>query len=603
MMAFINLTFLANHLWQSTLCVAAVWLLTMVLRRNRAAVRFWLWLAASLKFVLPFSLLVAIGSRFGWRTSEVASAPAGSLQWTTVISDVSRPFATSVPIARVSATTPAHWLPSLSAILAVIWLGGFVVTASLRILGWMRARAIQARGTRLNLGLPIPALSSSTPIEPGVFGIFRPVLLLPEGIMSRLTPGQFSAILAHEMCHVRRRDNLLAAIHMAVEAIFWFCPPVWWIGARMVEERERACDEEVLQSGRAPESYAEGILSVCKFYVGSPLAYASGISGSDLKRRIVRIMKNGPIDKLTFSRKLLLGAAVAAALVGPLILGATYAPLRAQSQSGTATNAALPSFEVASIKPDRADAPVRFVHFADPSHITISNMPVKDLIAFAYHVQLSQISGGPGWINSQGYDIEAKVDDSVVAHLQKLSREDRADQLRLMLRSLLADRFKLELNHGTKQLPIYDLVVAKGGPKLTPTTVPAASAASTNGQPRPRGPDLMSTPSSITGKAVDMSALAEVLGRNPALGGRLVADKTGLTGKYDFTLQFVPEREMPMPGTNDRPPMPANAPSPGDPNAPSIFTAIQEQLGLKLEPAKGAVQTLVIENIEKPSEN
>ena len=83
-------------------------------------------------------------------------------------------------------------------------------------------------------------------MEPGVFGIFRPVLLVPEGITDRLTPAQWKTILTHELCHVRRRDNLTAAIHMAIEAIFWFHPLVWWIGKRLIDERERACDEEVL---------------------------------------------------------------------------------------------------------------------------------------------------------------------------------------------------------------------------------------------------------------------------------------------------------------------------------------------------------------------
>ena len=91
-----------------------------------------------------------------------------------------------------------------------------------------------------------------------MFGVLKPVLLLPEGITDRLTPAQLNAVLAHEMCHVRRRDNLTAAIHMLVEAIFWFYPLVWWIRARLVEERERACDEAVLQSGSDAEVYAEG---------------------------------------------------------------------------------------------------------------------------------------------------------------------------------------------------------------------------------------------------------------------------------------------------------------------------------------------------------
>lgn len=302
-------------------------------------------------------------------------------------------------------------------------------------------------------------------------------------------------------------------------------------------------------------------------------------------------------------------AGLGSAFIGVLLaLGlASARRIDAQAQSADGTNGgALPSFQVASVKPDHSGAPNRFFRFADPSRISISNMPVKDLIGFAYHVQPFQISGGPGWINSQGYDIEAKVDDSVVAQLQKLPPDERVEQFRLMLQSLLIDRFKLKLGHETKELPVYDLVVAKGGPRLTPTTAPAAPpppAASSNGQPRSRGPAMMISPGRLTARDVPISFFAQSLGRQPELGGRLVVDKTGLTGKYDFTLQFAPERQMLMPGTNDRAPMGADGPPPPDPNAPSIFTAIQEQLGLKLEPTKGPVQTLVIESIQQPSEN
>ena len=109
-------------------------------------------------------------------------------------------------------------------------------------------RAVR-RAAPLPLALPVPVKSSNTMIAPGVFGIFRPVLVMPEGIADRLPPAQLDAIIAHELCHVRHRDNLAAAIHMFVEAIFWFHPLVWWLGARIVEERERACVEEVLQLG------------------------------------------------------------------------------------------------------------------------------------------------------------------------------------------------------------------------------------------------------------------------------------------------------------------------------------------------------------------
>jgi bla regulator protein blaR1 len=125
---------------------------------------------------------------------------------------------------------------------------------------WLRMRAIVRAGLPLTIDLPIRVVSTPERIEPGVFGIVRPVLLLPEGIAGRLTQPQLEAIIAHELCQVRRRDNLTAAIHMLVEAIFWFHPLVWWLGVRLIDERERACDEEVLQAGRQAKVYAGSIL-------------------------------------------------------------------------------------------------------------------------------------------------------------------------------------------------------------------------------------------------------------------------------------------------------------------------------------------------------
>src|SRR5207249_900085 len=128
-------------------------------------------------------------------------------------------------------------------------------------------------------------------------------LLVPAGIEDHLTPPQLEAVLAHEMCHVRRRDNLTATIHMLVEAVFWFHPLVWWIGARLVDERERACDEHVLRVFEEPQTYAAGILEVCKLYVESPLACVSGVTGSHLRKRIEDIMINRVGRTLNFARK------------------------------------------------------------------------------------------------------------------------------------------------------------------------------------------------------------------------------------------------------------------------------------------------------------
>ncbi len=143
------------------------------------------------------------------------------------------------------------------------------------------------------IGKRIEIFLSRASLEPGIFGIAQPVLVWPEGISERLDDAHVEAILAHEVGHVRRRDNLFAAIHMLVEAIFWFHPLVWFLGTRLVEEREVACDEEVLELGSERQIYAESILKICEFCVGSPLACVSGVTGADLKKRIVRIMTGG----------------------------------------------------------------------------------------------------------------------------------------------------------------------------------------------------------------------------------------------------------------------------------------------------------------------
>src|SRR5262249_18369392 len=142
----------------------------------------------------------------------------------------------------------------------------------------------------------LKTMSSPSFREPGVFGILDPILLLPEGITARLTAPQLEAVLAHELCHVRRRDNLTAAIHMLVEAVFWFHPLVWFWGTRLMDEREHACDEEVLRIGNEPQVYAEAVLKICEFYLEPPLPCVAGVTGSNLKKRIQIIMhKRSPL--------------------------------------------------------------------------------------------------------------------------------------------------------------------------------------------------------------------------------------------------------------------------------------------------------------------
>ena len=327
-----------NHLWQSTLVVLLAWLLTLVLKRNEAKTRYWVWMAASLKLLVPFSLFISMGEFL----RPAAAVPMPSPQLAAAIVNMTQPFSRSTEpaIAEFSklAAAPAPHHTDLATIFFTVWLCGFLALLIRWARNWSAIRANVRSGSPMSLSIDIPVLSSSRLLEPGVFGIFHPVLLLPEKIADRLSAPQLHSILAHEMSHVRHRDNLTAAIHMAVETIFWFHPAVWWIESRLIEERERACDEAVLQLGNEAETYAEGILNVCKFYTESPMACMSGVTGSDLKRRIVRIMTKQTGRKLDVSRKLLLSVAAAMAVAIPVTFGLIHAT-QARAQSAPATPA------------------------------------------------------------------------------------------------------------------------------------------------------------------------------------------------------------------------------------------------------------------------
>jgi bla regulator protein blaR1 len=327
-----------NHLWQSTLFALMAGLLTLMLSKHPARLRYWLWLVASAKFLIPFSLLVAVGDRLAWLRGP-AAADSGLYLAIEEIRVISR--ATS----GAGFAGLMHLLPMLLA----VWFCGFVVVLSLWCVRWRKIRSALRDATPLREGREVETLRrmervagvrktelvlSRASLEPGVFGIARPVLIWPEGISAHLGDAQLDAVVAHEVWHVRRRDNLAAAMHMAVEAIFWFHPLVWWLGARLVEERERACDEQVLQSGSERQVYAESILKVCEFCLASPLACMSGVAGADLKKRMVNIMTHRALRKLDFTRKLLLGAAAVAAVGAPIVFGLVNAtPGRASTQN------------------------------------------------------------------------------------------------------------------------------------------------------------------------------------------------------------------------------------------------------------------------------
>jgi uncharacterized protein (TIGR03435 family) len=304
-------------------------------------------------------------------------------------------------------------------------------------------------------------------------------------------------------------------------------------------------------------------------------------------------------DKRGFEGKLLLTTIgiVAAAVAFAVFHFVSGPQLRAQLPQ--TISMPLPSFEVASVKLNRSEK-YGFSVKESPGRFTTMGTTANFLIAFAYGVREFHVSGGPDWTHSERYDIDAKIGDSLADKLEKLPPDEGHQELRLMLQSLLADRFKLTVHQGTKVLPIYELVIAKNGPRLKEAK-PGDTYA--NGI---KGPDgvaragmISMRPGQFTGQGIPIASLVRFLSQQLQ---RTILDKTGLTGKYNITLQWTPEEgsSAMFPGSGGAPP--AAAP-PSESSGPSIFTALQEQLGMKLEPQKGPVDIISIDHIERPSEN
>ncbi|HLK48097.1 MAG TPA: TIGR03435 family protein [Bryobacteraceae bacterium] len=257
------------------------------------------------------------------------------------------------------------------------------------------------------------------------------------------------------------------------------------------------------------------------------------------------------------------------------------------------------TFEVASIRPaaQAGPGPMRMgIQMMPGGGLRANNVSLRVLLTLAYDVRDFQVSGGPPWLGSQLYDVQARTGSASdapaspdgIGNMSEEQRKTFQEQMRERLRNLLADRFQLMVHHETKEAPIYTLEVAKGGPKFQESKATGRSA----GMMRMGRGEL-------NGEGVGMDFVVQVLANQV---GRAVIDKTGLKGKYDMKLTWTPDGPQgfgpgggPLPGGVE-PPAP-------DPNGPTIFSALQDQLGLKLESGRGPTDMIVIDHVEKASEN
>ena len=481
---------------------------------------------------------------------------------------------------------------------SVFWVrlaGGWLVAAGMRSTLVRRAppewqQALQGLGARIGVSHPVQLLVSALVQVPTVVGWLRPVVLVPVGALAGLPAEHLEALLLHELAHIRRHDYLVNILQGVAEALLFYHPTVWWVSAHIRVERELCCDDVVVSVSGDALMYARALAQL-ESYRPAHLHAAVAANGGTLSGRIGRLLGQSP---------------PAGTSLGPGVLAVAIL-LVAAGHGLFGQSAAPPAFQVASIKrnPVVWSEPTQHpmdVHPEPGGRLTAHNAPLTLLIQRAYAAQAFQVVGGPAWINSPGYDIEAKPESNT-----------NRREMWLMLQTLLADRFKLTLHRETRELPVYNLTAAKRVPRLPePKEVNCVS----------RGPDAPTPPPpSESGPVLDCGYIAGPLGDSglrfegsqvhmadfikklALVLDRPVLGTTGFTGAFDLTLNFTADRAtMGLPGAGG-PGDPGGAGVPANPDLPNIFAALQEQLGLKLVPAKGPVEVLLVDHVERPTAN
>ena len=601
----IGASFAATLLVKATLTLAVALAVTGLARRSRAAVRHVLLVTAfAVLLVLPAAsfMMPSRGVRLP-ATPAASSAPV-----TAVVPVMTSPSPTSLGAQELVDTFRSDSGMTASALLWTVWGAGALLCLLPVLAGTWHVRALRrsgsscARGDALLRRLSAEAgLNRSIAVRvhesipgPMTYGALRPVVLMPLDAES-WSDDALSRAMIHELEHVRRGDWLSQYMARIVGALYWFHPLVWMARRRLNLEAERACDDAVLRRSEAT-AYAHQLVLLAERLASTATPPLLAMAACrDLSTRVRAVLDGAQ------ARGRAGVLSVATAIVVAALFIAAVAPLRAVRQVQALSNGAQQpplAFETASVKPNKSGDEERFTRVDPGGGLTVVNMQLRELITWAYQIQSFQLEGGPGWIASDRFDILAKPEREVPSTGEQ-------DPRRMMLRTLLADRFKLVMHKETKELPIFDLVLArqdgKLGPQLRPAAVDCAAraAAARAGTPPPSsgppGPGFCGTtmnPVSVRGGGATMAMLASLLER---AAKRLVIDRTGLKGNWDLEVNYTPDRSQLPPGVE--------LPSSIDPNGPSLFTALEEQLGLKLRPARGPVEVLVINSVQQPTPN
>ncbi|MGH9937346.1 MAG: TonB family protein [Blastocatellia bacterium] len=323
----------ANHLLQATLFVLILWIAVKLFKQAPAQFRYFLWLSALAKFLVPSALLVWLMGQAGFdlslpfeaaqsATRAAASGIATAYTEVRIIFQIAQPLSPAEQTAPTVAATVAaiaNQHTEIYCALTIVWsLGAMAVTARWLIRRWRFARslrggriitsgrefdALKRARTWLFVNREIGLVASSQVCEPGVWRVRHPVIVFPEGVASRLSDEEIEAVMMHELVHVLHRDNLIGSLQMIVCSLLWFHPLAWMIDRRLLAEREMWCDETVIRLGGEPKLYATSLWKVVQFGLGWPVAGVSRASGSNLTRRIKRMLTSNNQFETTIARR------------------------------------------------------------------------------------------------------------------------------------------------------------------------------------------------------------------------------------------------------------------------------------------------------------
>jgi uncharacterized protein (TIGR03435 family) len=571
------LTAVVNSLWQALAVAILVWLALRFLPKINAATRYAIWWAA-----LGVGLVLPVAPRLIQAMRPLPRTIAATAVKTPQV--VAQPVNAEPVIVPVAPGRTAMWPIAVFAVWSAIllWRLGQLGRSYLYLRGIKRRAVVSP--------MPLPAiprhadlLISQDVFSPMAVGFLRPAVVLPESLLAELTEPEREHVLLHEAAHLARNDDWANLAMRIVGGALALHPVAIWILRQIEHEREMACDDWVVARTGSARPYAASLAHLFELRrARRGEILASGIFGrnSRIGDRIEVLLRRGR----TFSpRASVSGVIVSAIALSALLLAGSLTPrwiAFAQEQAG-------PAFEIASVKPNTSGkAPTYYRFFGET--VTLKNQTLKNILVNAWQVRAFQVLGGPGWINSDRYDVEAKAPGNPAV-----------GQKRLMLQTLLADRFQLALHRETRELPIYRLTVAKSGLKLQPPNCIAGDPVNptpAQGKTRmdycgyggfaARG-EFEASDESMADLAVSLSYLL----------GRTVVDETRIKGTFRVRLTFAPDdaaiRLPELPGD----------PAPAADAGPSVFAAVQEQLGLKLESGKGPVEVLVIDHVEKPDAN